>query len=502
MNWFHRILPYVLSALAPAMVLGGEPALTIYNQNFAVVRDTVPLDLKEGVNSVTFTGTTAHLEPDSVILRDPAGKRTLQILEQNYRAEPISQDLLLSLYEGKTIDFLVQRQNETQIVKGKIVRSGYVPHRQAWSRYGDAYYQRQAAYVGGPVGQPIIEVDGQLRFTLPGQPLFPALTDEVILKPTLHWVLQADQAGKFDAELCYITGGMSWEATYNIAAPERGDEVDVVGWVTMDNQSGKDFKDAAIKLMAGDVSKIQRTPERAVVRGFVMGPSQPAEPPVTEKTFDEFHLYTLNRKTTLHDREVKQVEFVRASAVRSHRFYVYDGLQIGDRYRGWDMESIRQNREYGTQSNPKVWTMREFANTQANHLGMPLPKGRVRFYRQGLGGALEFTGENVIDHTPKDETVRVYTGNAFDLTGERRQTSFKVDSSGHWLDESFEIRVRNHKDEPVEVRVVEHLYRWFTWEVREPSETFTKKDSRTIEFRLQIPPAGEKKITYTVHYWW
>jgi hypothetical protein len=226
-------------------------------------------------------------------------------------------------------------------------------------------------------------------------------------------------------------------------------------------------------------------------------------PPVTEKAFDEYHLYTLARTTTLHDRETKQVEFVRAANVSAKQVYIYDGVKIDpNRYNGWNYENIRNNAEYGTESNPKIWVMREFANSEVNHLGMPLPKGRVRFYRRNDDGQIEFTGENVIDHTPHDETVRVYTGNAFDLAGERRRTDYKLDMNRHMLDETFEIKVRNHKKEPVEVRVVEHLYRWITWDVAAHSDPFNKTDSKTIEFPVTIAPDEEKIITYTAHYTW
>src|SRR5215210_3792824 len=264
-------------------VQAAEPALTIYNQNFAVVRDAVPLDLKSGANAVRFTETTAHVEPDSVILRDRTGKTSLQILEQNYRNDPISQELLLSLFEGKTIDFLVKENNKPdQIVPGKIIRSGYAAHSQAaMQRYGQAYAmsQRAMSYGGTGTGQPIIEVDGKLRFSLPGQPLFPTLGDDTILKPTLEWQLQADKPGKLDAELCYVTGGMSWEADYNVVAPENSDLLDIVGWVTMDNQSGKTFENARIKLMAGDVSKVQPRNGRDAGGGFGMASSESSAMP-------------------------------------------------------------------------------------------------------------------------------------------------------------------------------------------------------------------------------
>lgn len=488
------------------VAVGADPSLTIYNQDFAVVRDTVPLDLQKGTNKVRFTDTTAHVETDSVMLRDPSGKRALQVLEQNYRCDPVSEGLLLSLCEGKTLDFLVQRGDKTEVVKGKIIRAGYVPHRQGMQRYGRDYYMRQMAYAQGTAGvaQPIIEVDGQLRFSMPGTPLFPALADDTVLKPTLHWVIETDQGGKLDAELCYVTGGMSWEADYNVVAPEKGDLLDIVGWVTMDNQSGKTFPNAKIKLMAGDVSKIQEEGYARQNFAGAMMAEKAMQPAVSEKAFDEYHLYTLERKTTLHDRETKQVEFVRASGVTSATLYVYDGARINyQRYRGWGPENIRQDQNYGTECNPKVWAMREFVNSEANHLGMPLPKGRLRFYRQDDDRQLEFTGENVIDHTPRDETVRVYTGNAFDLVGERRRTDYKIDIARCWLDESFEIKVRNRKkNEAVEVRVVEHLYRWINWEITQKSHEFRKTDSQTMEFRVQVPPDGEQTITYTAHYTW
>jgi hypothetical protein len=487
-----------------------EPSVTIYNQNFAVVREQLGLDLKKGVNEVKFNEITMHLEPDSVVLRDPKDKRNLQILEQNYRADPISQGLLLSIYEGKEIEFLSYacgKEDERKIVKGKIIRSGYVPHQSAMQRYGYEYAQRQMAYAASPgMGQPVIEVDGKLRFSLPGEPLFPSLTDETILKPTLDWLIRTDQGGRLDAELNYITGGMSWKADYNMLAKEKGDELDMIGWVTMDNQTGRTFENARIKLMAGDVSKIQPEEEGyglyerdySVITGLAGIP-----PTVSEKAFEEYHLYTLSNPTTLRDRQTKQVEFVRANGIKSKTLYVYDGFRIDRRYRGWDPESLRRNRDYGTQCNTKVWVMREFENSVDNHLGIPLPRGLMRFYRRDDDGQLEFTGENIIDHTPKDEKIRVYTGNAFDLVGERKRTDFKINDSANWCDETFEIKIRNRKEqEAVEFRVVEHLYRWLSWDIVEKSHDFEKTDSQTIEFRVEVAPGEEKVITYKVHYTW
>lgn len=481
-----------MQAQQPAISAAAEqPALTIYNANFAVVRQTIPLDLKPGANRVSFTDATAHIEPDSVILRDPSGRRTLQILEQNYRNDPVSQGLLLSLYEGKTIDFLYQRtvsqgHDVTELIPGKIIRSGYAPHAQ------NGYTE------------PLIEVNGKLQFSLPGLPIFPALADGTILKPTLTWLLQSDKPGNSDVELGYVTGGLSWHADYNIIAPPKGDVIDLVGWITMNNDSGKDFENARIKLIAGDVNKIQdlQSFDRIYAQAAAKATNE-AAPMVTEKSFDEYHLYTLAHPATLHDRETKQVQFATATGIQSRRVYVYNGAAIDlNRYGYYNLEQIRNDQSYGTQSNPKIWVMQEFKNSKENNLGMPLPKGRMRFYRQDEDGQLEFTGENMIDHTPTDETVRVYTSNAFDLVGERDRTNYRLDTAHNGLDETFEIKLRNHKKQAVEVRVVEKLYRWTNWEITQKSDAYRKLDAQTIEFRVQVPPDSGKLVSYTVHYSW
>jgi len=466
------------------------PAITIYNQNFAVVRETLGLNLQAGLNAIRFGGMTAQVEPDSLMLRDPSGARQLQVWEQNYRNDPVTQELLLSLYEGKTIEFKTGRGGDQEIVVGKVIRSGFVPRV---ATYNQQYYPQST--------QPIIEVNGKLMFGLPGQPIFPALVGDTVLKPSMNWLVQTDKPGQFNGELSYVTGGLTWEADYNLVAPEKGDTIDLVGWVTLTNRSGTVFENARIKLLAGDVNKIQQPVPMAGRVMAEMKAMDAAAPPVTEKSFDEYHLYSLQRPTTLHDQETKQVEFVAATNVKSTRFYLYDGARV-DQYAYYTPGSIGNDQNYGTVSNPKVFVMQEFENKEANHLGIALPKGRLRFYRRDSDGHLEFTGENVIDHTPKDETIRVYTGNAFDIVGERKRTNYHVESGGRWLEETYEIKVRNHKKEAATVRVLEHLYRWSNWEIREKSSEYKKLDSKNIEFRVLVPADGERVVTYTVHYWW
>jgi hypothetical protein len=475
-----KTLCAVSLAVLAATVITAQPALTIYNQQFAVVRERVSLDLKAGENAVTFIGATAQVEADSVVLRDPAGKFVIRVLEQSYRADVMSQEVLLALNEGKEIDFLVRDQNAKEyVVRGKVIRSGHNP--------------------GGQPTSPIIEVDRKLRFSLPGEPLFPALAGDGILKPTLVWKLGTEQPAKFDAELGYITGGMGWQAAYNLVAPEKGDSLDIVGWVTVSNQSGKVFENAAVKLMAGNVNKIQPARPPHEMRDMVRLEAFSVGGTVTEKAFDEFHLYTLPRPVTLRDRETKQVEFMRATGVKAPVIYVYDGAAMFGVFHG----GMNRDPGYGTQSNKKVWVMREFKNSEENKLGLPLPKGRMRFYRRDDADArLEFTGENELEHTAKNELIRVKTGDAFDVVGERLRMNFNASNRQEFAEEDFEIRVRNRKTEPVTVRVVEHLYRWSNWSITQKSDEFTKKDAQTIEFSATVPPDGEKVITYRVKYEW
>lgn len=481
MKTLHCFAACALASLTVAHAADSAPALTIYNQNFAVLRETIPLNLKAGVNEAHFAGVTAQVEPDSVILRDPAGKVALQVLEQNYRNDPVSESLLLSMFEGKTLEFVEKEPHKAdRVTTGKVIRSGYVR--------------------GGQPTQPIIEVDGKLQFSLPGEPRFPTLGDDTVLKPVLSWKLNSSAAVKLDAELAYVTGGLTWEASYNLVAPEEADVIDLVGWITMKNNSGATFTNAKIKLMAGNVNKISPEPED-VAKDALAAPASAAAPApvVQEKAFDEFHLYTLQNPATLHDEETKQVEFVRASGIASKRLYIYDGASI----EGWQVgETLGEDAETGTQSKKTVAVYREFKNSEANHLGIPLPKGRIRFYSQDDDRQLEFVGENQIEHTPKDELVRLYTGDSFDLVGERKRMDFKVNDDAHWANETFQITLRNHKKQATEIRVVEHLYRWTNWVIKEKSMPFEKTDAQTIEFRAELKPNEEKIVTYKVHYTW
>ncbi|MFN2507997.1 MAG: DUF4139 domain-containing protein, partial [Chthoniobacterales bacterium] len=300
------------------------------------------------------------------------------------------------------------------------------------------------------------------------------------------------------AEIAYITGEVSWSADYNVVAPESGNPLQIVGWVTIKNESGKKFENVRTKLVAGDVKKVKE--ELPVAKYAADRQSLAVETTgVTEKSFDEYHLYMLPRAVTLRDQETKQIEFARAEGVQSARLYIYDALGHDVVRPIFGGEPMLEP-DFETGANKKVAVILEFKNSEANKLGLPLPKGRWRFYRRDSDQQLEFTGENEIDHTAKDETLRVFTGNAFDLVGERKRTNFAVNNPKRTAEESFEIKLRNHKKEPVEIRVREHLSRWSSWEITAKSDAFIKKDAQTVEFAIPVKPDEERIVTYTVRY--
>jgi hypothetical protein len=477
---------FFLCAFVYATALLAQPAITVYNENFGVVRESISLDLKKGLSQVSYSGVTAQLEPESVILRDPSGEVALSVIEQSYRGDPIDQQLLLQMFEGQTIDFYKAVHGKEVVLQGKIIRAPSVV--TTMNQYGQPQ-QRTL--------EPIIEVDGRLIAQLPGIPLFPSLGDDSVLQPTLAWQLFSNQAARVDAQLSYLTNGMSWKSDYNLVLPQQGDAVTLTGWVSIENNTGKTFEDAKIKLIAGDVNKVEPPQLARREKVFTMAMADSAAPPqVEEKKFDEFHMYTLPLPTTLRDRETKQVEFVRAENVQTKKLYVYQGFK-GHYYGGRNM-----NQNYGQNTQPDVEIYRELENNKDNGLAVPLPAGRMRFYRMDDDGQLEFTGENTIDHTPKNETIRVYLGNAFDLIGERTRTEFYKHPVRDLIRETFEIEIRNRSEANVTVQVVEPLYRWSNWQIQKPSHKFDKTDSQTIEFLLTVKPDGIQKVSYTVEYTW
>lgn len=484
--------PSLLTAFAVFALLrsvSGETSLTIYNNNFAIIRDTVKLDLKAGVNDVRYSDVALFAEPSSVILRDPNGKTEFQIQEQAFRGSAVTQETMLAWFEGQTIDFLRYDEGKSQVIPGKIIRSG----RAKISRERDSSEQKE------PQLQPIIEVGGKTQFELPGTPRFPPLSTDKTIKPEFVWKIAVAKPVQFDAEIAYTAFAIHWLADYNVIAAEDADLVQVLGWMTVDNETGKSFEDTRVKFVAGMISKmdprakpqapVEATTERVIVTGSYVN--------LPAKALDEYYVYTHPARISLKDREQKQVQFLHAEGVQSKKIFVYGGAANEVRTSG---NGANLNPDDGVESTTRVQITREFRNSAANHLGVPLPAGRMRFFRRATDQELEFIGEYDAPATAANEIVQASTGFAFDLVGERKRTDFIVDSEKHTATESFEIKLRNHKKDPVEIRVIEAVGRWHTWEISAKSDPFTKKDAHTIEFNIPVKPGEERKLSFTVLY--
>ena len=461
--------------LAAGVAWGGDVAVTVYNGNFACVREARELELEEGENALRLTDMSGQLEADSVVLRETGEEAFgVEILEQRYVNEPLSEALMLRQMEGKEVRFRVAgKDGETHEERGRLLRAG-----------------------AGSAG-PIVEMADGVRFSLPGQPVFDGVDAAAYLKPSLEWLLWSRRAGMAPVEVSYLTGGLSWQATYNLVAPEEGgDEYALSGWVSIKNDSGKDYPEAEIKLIAGDVHKVSRSRDNWRERPqAVMRAAERAQP--EERSFDEFHLYTMPRQTTLKNGELKQIEFLSAEGVRGERQYVYEPL------RGWWGGFGDRNPGSGLNDNRKVAVRIDIQNSEANGLGVALPAGVMRLYRRDAkDGRPEFTGESLIDHTPKDEAVRLDNGYAFDLAAEKKQTDFEINDGMRRAVERFEIKVRNHKETAVTVRVVEHLWRWANWEISEESLPHEKTAANLAEWAVEVAPDGETVLTYSVIYTW
>lgn len=446
---------------------------------YATVRQTRPVALNGKRSEIRIADVAALIDPTTVSfksLTDPEGTR---VLEQNYQFDLVSGAKLLERYIGETITVEQFLSDKIESVSGKLLSAS---------------------------GGLILETEGGKVVTLQSYSniKFPELPGGLITKPTLVWDIATSKPGAHEAEISYQTGGMTWWTDYNLTYTDGKDAnsgtLDVGAWVSIANKSGASYKDSKLKLVAGDVQRVETSG-----RGNVMYEMAAAAPKMAdavgfqEKAFFEYHLYTLGRPTTLPDNSTKQIElFPKAAGVPAEKKYVYYGSQ-GYHYYG----SVSQNRDLGIPMNKKVDVYLTFKNEEENGLGIPLPAGRIRVSKlDPEDGSLEFIGEDIIDHTPKDEKIQVKLGSAFDVVGERKQTDFKVDVARRWIEESFEVILRNHKQEAVNVLVKENLYRAANWKITENSDDFEKQDAFTIHFPVTVPKDDEKTIRYTVEYTW
>jgi hypothetical protein len=461
------LVSLVLALAAPTVAAADEPVkstpesqtslhVTIYNEDFGLVKDVRDLSLPTGVHNLWFEGVAAQIDPTSVSIRSLTDAGELTVLEQNFEYDLISPEKLMEKYVGRTVELIRILDDEEITSSARLI---------------------------GIEGGYVYEMDGKIAIRPPGRVVLPALPEGPISRPSLVWLLDNGRRNH-TVEASYLTTGIGWKADYVAVLNEGDDRLDLSGWVTIDNKSGATYEDATLKLVAGDVHRV-RPERRPVMAAQLETMDARAKREFEEESFFEYHLYTLGRNTTLRNNQTKQLSLLEAADVGVKKSYVYAS-------RGrYHFSQLR-----GPISGDKVGVYVSLENSESNRMGMPLPKGIVRMYKKDSSGALQFVGEDRIDHTPKDETVRLKLGDAFDIVAERLQTDFEVLSSGHLYESSYKVTIRNHKEEDVVVSVVERL--WGDWEVVQNSHGYEKESQSTIRFDVPVERDGSAELTYTV----
>jgi hypothetical protein len=435
-------------------------AVTIYNVNLGLVKDQRNLKLPKGTGELRFMDVASQIIPTSVHIKSLVSPDSLQVLEQNYEYDLLNPQKLMDKYVGKEVK-LYQKNHYTE--REEIVTATLLSNN----------------------GGPIFKIGNEITFGHPGRIIFPGVPENLISKPTLVWLIENSLSSLQKVEASYLTNGINWRADYVVTLNEKDDRADLSGWVTIDNRSGATYKDAKIKLVAGDVNRAKD--EVAYQKGMMRAAeaaSKPAVPQFKEEEFFEYHIYTLERPATVKENQTKQISLVNAGNIKVNKELVYYGAQYY--YRSSYGEKI---------SNQKVGVFVEISNRKEENPGIPLPKGTVRVYKHDSEGSLQFVGEDSIDHTPKDEKVRVKLGDAFDVVGSRKQTDWRKVAYDTY-EAAFEISLRNHKKENVIVKVIEPIPG--EWTMLSASHEHKKTEAFTAEFNIPVPKDKETKLTYRV----
>jgi hypothetical protein len=438
--------------------------ITVYNSSFGLVREVRNVALGRGRVALEYRDVSSQIEAETVHIRSIDAPSAFGVLEQNYRYDLLTPQKLLEKYEGKRVK--VYRWNE------------------ATGR--DEAFDAEVLSTKGDAG-PVLKIGNDITYGFPGRIAFPDVPPNLIAEPTLVWMLDSG-ADEQKIELTYLTRGISWRADYVFTLSADDAVGDLTGWVTLANDTGTSYENASLKLVAGDVQRVTKD-EGEVRRGWVKEDDARAETkPFNEEGLFEYHLYTLDRPTTVLDKESKQVTLLEGHDIAVAKHLIFFGSEYY--YRG----------SYGeVASNQKVGVYLDIQNAEANHLGIPLPKGIVRVYKADKSGAKQFVGEDAIDHTPRDEKLRIKLGDSFDVVGDRKQTDWKaLDSCVS--ETAWEIALRNHKDTPERVEVYEPI--GGDWEIVSSSQPYVKKDANTFTFDVAMPARGETKVTYRARVRW
>ncbi|MDH5769377.1 MAG: DUF4139 domain-containing protein [Nitrospirota bacterium] len=435
-------------------------ALTIYNVNLGLVKDQREIKLLKGTGELRFMDVASQIIPTSIHIKSLIDPDSLHILEQNYEYDLLNPQKLLDKYVGKEVK-LYYKNFHTE--REEIVTATLLSNN----------------------GGPIFKIGDEITFGHPGRIIFPGVPESLISKPTLVWLLENQLTKTQKVEASYLTNGINWRADYVVTLNEKDDKADLSGWVTIDNKSGTTYKDAKLKLVAGDVNRVKDEYDykNKMLRAAVAEAAAKKEQ-FKEEEFFEYHIYTLQRPSTIKDNQTKQISLISADTVPVKKELLYRGARY-----------YYYNQHGEVISNQKVGVFVEIANKKENNLGIPLPKGTIRVYKHDKEGSLQFVGEDSIDHTPKDEKVRIKLGDAFDVVGSRKQMDWKKIAYDTY-EAAFEISLRNHKKEDVVVRVVEPIPG--DWKMLNSSHDYTKTEAFTAEFNIPVPKDKEMKLSYRV----
>ncbi len=465
----------LVALLMDAAVLAGEVtstladqrevAVTIYNENLALVRDQRQVNLPQGPVDLALREVSARIRPETALLRSLTHPGGLMILEQNFDFDLLTPRKLLEKYVGKDV---------------RVVRT----HPETGE---DRFETAKVLAANDGV---VLQIGDRIETGVPGRLVFPDVPGNLRDRPTLVVSLDNAKTGQQTTELSYLTGGLGWRADYVAELNPEDTALDLSGWVTLTNQSGTTYRNALLQLVAGDVNRVQ---DEMHFRGDMMPKmtmmAEAAAPQMSEESLFEYHLYTLQRPTTIRDNQTKQVALLNASGVAVHKEF---------RLQGAPYYYSRQHGDLGQKL--KVGVFVEFENRKKENLGMPLPKGVVRVYKQDKQGRPQFVGEDRIDHTPENETVRLKLGDAFDVTANRKQTDFrKLGGDGRYnyrFESAYEITLKNAKEEEVTVKVAEPVPG--DWRMLQESHPHTKASADTAVWKIRVPAKGEATLKYRV----
>jgi len=436
-------------------------AITIYNSNVGLVKDTRLIDLKTGVLELKFMDVASKIDPTTVHIKSLVNGSGLNVLEQNYEFDLLSPQKLLEKFVGQKIQ-LATFNPETK--KEEVVDATLLSTQ----------------------GGNIFQIGDKIHIGHHGRVLLSRIPENLIPNPTLVWILDNRLSKPQKVEASYLTSGINWKADY-VAVLNKSDTLtDLTGWVTIDNRSGATYQNALLKLVAGDINRVQ--PEmKDYARGKLAAErAAPAAPQFKEESFFEYHLYTLDRRTTIKDNQTKQMTLLDANQVPVKKLFIFPGYPYYYYYR-YDQKSDKQ----------KIGVFLELENSKKNNLGMPLPKGTVRVYKEDKDGSLQFVGEDRIDHTPKDEKFKVKIGEAFDVVGERVQTDYKR-LGDNLFEVAFDVSLRNHKKEEIKVLVEEPIPG--DWEMLSSTHSYQKVSAHLVRFEVPVAKDKEVKVKYRIRF--